>query len=54
MGSRGEGFAGNALFGSNVSKVLNNLNRPVFIIPQNARFKDIEKLPTQQTFEVLS
>lgn len=44
MGTRGDGFAGNALCGSNVFKVFDNINCQVFIIHQNARFKDVEKI----------
>lgn len=44
MGTKGETFAGNVLFGSNVFNVLDKINCPVLIIPENARFKDVEKL----------
>ena len=44
MGTKGEIFAANVLFGSNVFKVLDKINCPVLIIPENARFKDVEKI----------
>jgi nucleotide-binding universal stress UspA family protein len=44
MGTKGETFAGNVLFGSNVFKVLDKINCPVLIIPENARFVDVEKI----------
>jgi nucleotide-binding universal stress UspA family protein len=39
MGTKGESFAGNILFGSNVFKVLDKIHYPVLIIPQNANVR---------------
>ena len=44
MGTEGEGFANNFLFGSNVFKVLDAINCPVLIIPQNAEFINLRKI----------
>lgn len=44
MGTKGEGFANTVIFGSNVFKVLNTINHPVLVIPQNAVFKDLQKI----------
>jgi nucleotide-binding universal stress UspA family protein len=44
MGTKGESFAGNILFGSNVFKVLDKIHYPVLIIPQNATLEDFEKI----------
>lgn len=44
MGTKGESFADNILFGSNVFKVLDKIHCPVLIIPQNATCEDFEKI----------
>jgi nucleotide-binding universal stress UspA family protein len=44
MGTKGETFANNVLFGSNVFKVLETINCPVLIIPKDAAFKDLKKI----------
>ena len=44
MGTKGEGFANTVIFGSNVFKVLKNINHPVLIIPQNADLKELRKI----------
>jgi len=44
MGTKGEGFANNLLFGSNVFKVLENISCPVLIIPQNTVFEGLGKI----------
>ena len=44
MGTKGESFASKVLFGSNVFKVLEATTCPLLIIPQNARFNDVEKI----------
>lgn len=44
MGTKGEGFANNALFGSNVFKVLEKINCPVLIIPKEAQYKKLKKI----------
>ena len=44
MGTKGESFADNILFGSNVFKVLDKIHRPVLIIPQNATCEDFERI----------
>ena len=44
MGTKGESFAGNVLFWSNVFKVLDKIHCPVLIIPQNATCEDFEKI----------
>lgn len=44
MGTRGESLANNLLFGSNVFKVLDNIDCPVLIIPQHAQYKDAGKI----------
>ncbi len=44
MGTKGESFAANILFGSNVFKVLDKIHCPVLIIPQNATVEDFEKI----------
>lgn len=44
MGTKGESFANNALFGSNVFKVLEEINCPVLIIPKEAEYKKLKKI----------
>ena len=44
MGTKGEGFANTLIFGSNVFKVLKNINHPVLIIPQNADIIKLRKI----------
>ncbi len=44
MGTKGESFANEVLFGSNVFKVLDATTCPVLIIPQNATCEDFEKI----------
>jgi nucleotide-binding universal stress UspA family protein len=44
MGTKGESFANNALFGSNVFKVLEKINCPVLIIPKEAEYKKLKKI----------
>lgn len=44
MGTKGESFAGNVLFGSNVFKVLEKINCPVLIIPKNIEYKNLQKI----------
>lgn len=44
MGTRGENFANNILFGSNVFKVLDKIHCPVLIIPENATCEDFQKI----------
>ena len=44
MGTKGESFANNVLFGSNVFKVLEKINCPVLIIPSEAEYKKLKKI----------
>ena len=44
MGTKGEGFANNLVFGSNVFNVLDAINCPVLIIPKNAELKVLNKI----------
>jgi nucleotide-binding universal stress UspA family protein len=44
MGTKGESFANNTLFGSHVFKVLEKINCPVLIIPKEAGYKDLKKI----------
>ncbi len=44
MGTKGESFADNILFGSNVFKVLDKIICPVLIVPQNATVEDFAKI----------
>lgn len=44
MGTKGESFADNILFGSNVFKVLDKIHCPVLIIPHNAIYENFEKI----------
>jgi nucleotide-binding universal stress UspA family protein len=44
MGTKGESFAQNILFGSNVFNVLDKINCPVLIIPKYATVEDFEKV----------
>jgi len=44
MGTKGEGFANNLLFGSNVFKVLENISCPVLIVSQNTCFEGLGKI----------
>jgi len=44
MGSKGENYTRNVIFGSNVFKVLDKSNRPVLIVPENAKYEYIQKM----------
>jgi nucleotide-binding universal stress UspA family protein len=44
MGTKGESFANNVLFGSNVFKVLEKINCPVLVIPKDAEYKKLRKI----------
>lgn len=44
MGTKGETFANNIVFGSNVFKVLEEVNCPVLIIPREAEYKNLQKI----------
>lgn len=44
MGTKGESFANNVLFGSNVFNVLEKINCPVLIIPNEAEYKELKKI----------
>jgi len=44
MGTKGESFANNVLFGSNVFKVLEKIDRPLLIIPREADYKKLTKI----------
>lgn len=44
MGTKGESFANNVLFGSNVFNVLEKINCPVLIIPKEAEYKKLKKI----------
>lgn len=44
MGTKGESFANNVVFGSHVFKVLEKINCPVLIIPKEAEFKNLRKI----------
>ena len=44
MGTKGESFANNVLFGSNVFNVLEKINCPVLIIPKEAEYKSLKKI----------
>ena len=44
MGTKGESFANNVLFGSNVFKVLEKINCPVLIIPKETEYKTLKKI----------
>jgi len=44
MGTKGEGFVTNLIFGSNVYKVLDEINHPVLIVPHNADFTTFRQL----------
>ena len=44
MGSKGENYTRNVIFGSNVFKVLDKSNRPVLIVPANAKYEYIQKM----------
>jgi nucleotide-binding universal stress UspA family protein len=44
MGTKGESFSNNVLFGSNVYKVLEKINCPVLIIPKNTEYKNLQKI----------
>ena len=44
MGTKGESFANNVLFGSNVFKVLEKINSPILVIPRQADWKIFKKI----------
>lgn len=44
MGSKGENYTRNVIFGSNVFKVLDKSNYPVLIVPANAKYEHIQKM----------
>ena len=44
MGTKGETFANNVLYGSNVFKVLEKISCPVLVIPKEAKFKNLKKI----------
>jgi nucleotide-binding universal stress UspA family protein len=44
MGTKGESFASNVLFGSNVFKVLEKITCPLLIIPKEADYKTLKKI----------
>jgi nucleotide-binding universal stress UspA family protein len=44
MGTKGESFARNVLFGSNVYKVLEEISQPVLIIPKNVEYKNLKEI----------
>ena len=44
MGTKGENFASNVVFGSNVFKVLEKINRPLLIVPKEAEFNNLQKI----------
>lgn len=44
MGTKGESFANNVIFGSNVFKVLEKINCPLLIVPKEAQFTDLNKI----------
>jgi len=44
MGTKGESFANNVLFGSNVFKVLEKINCPLLIIPKEAEYRELKKI----------
>ena len=44
MGTKGESFSNNVLFGSNVFKVLEKVSCPVLIIPKDAAYKKLQKI----------
>ena len=44
MGTKGESFANNVLFGSNVFKVLEKSRCPVLIIPKEAEYRKLKKI----------
>lgn len=44
MGTKGESFANNVIFGSNVFKVLKKVTCPVLIIPQKAEYKKLKRV----------
>jgi nucleotide-binding universal stress UspA family protein len=51
MGTKGESFARNVLFGSNVYRVLDKINQPVLIIPKNAEYKNLKKIAYATDFK---
>lgn len=44
MGTKGESFASNVVFGSNVFSVLEEITCPVLIIPKEAEYKKLKKI----------
>ena len=44
MGTKGESFANNVVFGSNVFKVLEEVNCPVLIVPKEAEYEKLKKI----------
>ena len=44
MGTKGESFANNVLFGSNVFKVVEKIGCPVLIIPKEAEYRKLKKI----------
>lgn len=44
MGSKGESYTRNVIFGSNVFKVLDKTNYPVLIVPANTKYEHIQKI----------
>lgn len=44
MGTKGESFANNVIFGSNVFNVLEKISCPVLIIPKDAEYKNLRKI----------
>jgi nucleotide-binding universal stress UspA family protein len=51
MGTKGESFARNVLFESNVYKVLDEINQPVLIIPKNVEYKNLKKIAYATDFK---
>ena len=44
MGTKGENFSNNVVFGSNVFKVLEKINCPLLIVPKEAEFNNLQKI----------
>lgn len=44
MGTKGESFSNNVIFGSNVFNVLEKIGCPVLIIPKEAEYKNLKKI----------
>ncbi len=44
MGTKGEGFANTLVFGSNVFKVLDHINCPLLIVPENAELNALRSI----------